>query len=151
MKPCEQCNVPFRPPSGAPGRFCSRRCYGDAKRAGNAGPVPVADPLEVRFRRMVAAGPGFGTDACWMWPGATDIKGYGRIRAAGRMILAHRLSWTLQNGEIPVGMLVCHSCDVPGCVNPAHLFLGTNEDNIVDRMRKGRFTRKRRPYTAAWD
>lgn len=78
---------------------------------------------------------------CWLWPKRT-IKtgkgsGYGRLNLLGER-LAHRVSYTLYKGEIPEGILVCHSCDTPLCINPAHLFLGTNTDNMQDAKNKGR-------------
>ena len=78
---------------------------------------------------------------CWGWKGFHNAAGYGVARFGGRgvkKILAHRLSWQLYRGEIPDGLHVLHHCDIPGCVNPNHLFLGTNLDNIKDRMKKGR-------------
>jgi hypothetical protein len=67
--------------------------------------------------------------------------GYGVIRYAGRVQKAHRVSYTLNNSPIPDGMMVCHSCDNPSCVRPDHLFLGTQQDNMDDRMAKGRYQR----------
>lgn len=64
--------------------------------------------------------------------------GYGRIYKDGRNVTTHRASWELANGTIPAGLWVLHRCDNPPCVNPAHLFLGTNRDNIADRHAKGR-------------
>lgn len=78
------------------------------------------------------------TDGCWMWSGTTRNGGYGRLSLYRLPIAAHRLSWEIHNGSIPDGLCVLHSCDVPGCVNPDHLFLGTIEDNNLDRHSKGR-------------
>ena len=80
-------------------------------------------------------------DECWEWQGYRNKKNYGVTRIGGRnskAFLAHRLSWTIHFGEIPHGMHVCHKCDNPPCVNPNHLFIGTNQDNIMDRVAKGR-------------
>lgn len=85
--------------------------------------------LEERFLDKVNK-----TDACWMWVGARNKRGYGNIQG----VLAHRISWELYNGPIPDGLLVCHRCDTPGCVNPDHLFLGTHQDNSRDMIAKGR-------------
>ena len=75
---------------------------------------------------------------CWEWIGSRTIKGYGLFCIEGKNMRAHRLSWQVANGEIPEGLCVCHHCDNPSCVNPNHLFLGTNQDNTKDRVRKGR-------------
>lgn len=76
---------------------------------------------------------------CWIWLGARDQYGYGKLGSHGRhMLSAHRLFYTFYKGEIPEGMSVCHKCDTPPCVNPDHLFLGTPLDNARDRERKGR-------------
>lgn len=91
-------------------------------------------PAEDRFWSRVNK-----TSTCWVWQGAPWAFGYGRIEVNGRGVSTHRFSWERHNGKIPEGMSVLHKCDVPLCVNPAHLFLGTQEDNMRDRAAKGRF------------
>lgn len=93
-------------------------------------------PLEIRFFEKIIK-----TETCWIWNAAKDSKGYGRIGMGGRKgkdVFAHRLSYQIHRGEIPVNMLVCHKCDIPACVNPEHLFLGTQTDNMRDCVIKGR-------------
>lgn len=75
---------------------------------------------------------------CWIYNGFRNVWGYGRIKSNGENTLTHRLSYIHHNGEIPKGMLVCHKCDNPSCINPMHLFLGSNTDNIRDSIKKGR-------------
>lgn len=77
-------------------------------------------------------------DECWPWIASRFHKtSYGQFRGAGD-VLAHRFSYRFFKGRIPVGLLVLHSCDNPGCVNPNHLFLGTSKDNTADMIAKGR-------------
>ncbi len=77
---------------------------------------------------------------CWMWTGTMLEDGYGRIRDdAFQNVRAHRAAWSLFVGPIPEGLWVLHYCDVPLCVNPSHLWLGTSQENTADRQRKGRW------------
>jgi len=75
---------------------------------------------------------------CWIWTAKTDEGGYGRMRVNGTFEVASRISYRLYFGEIPNEILVLHRCDIPQCVNPKHLFLGTYKDNAADRDSKGR-------------
>lgn len=85
-----------------------------------------------------------GPDACWNWTGSRIPKGYGNLKWDGKNRRAHRVAWTIAFGSIPIGLHVLHNCDNPSCVNPRHLFLGTNQDNVDDRERKGRNNPPRR-------
>lgn len=101
------------------------------------GPVPRS--FAERFWSHVNKTDGEG---CWLWTGATTVKGYGHIsagRTSGKTILAHRAAWEMAGrGDIPDGLFVCHTCDTPACVRSEHLFLGTNADNMADCVTKGR-------------
>lgn len=78
-------------------------------------------------------------DSCWLWIGYVRRDGYGSVTKGGRRMSAHRWAYELHHEEaIPVGMMVCHSCDVPLCCRPDHLFLGTGLDNQRDSSAKGR-------------
>jgi len=79
-----------------------------------------------------------GDDECWLWLGKAKVRGYGRISFQGRRWLTHRLSYTLTYGPIPDGLDALHTCDNRPCVNPHHLFLGTDIDNAHDCVAKGR-------------
>ncbi len=75
---------------------------------------------------------------CWLWTAATNEYGYGQFKIDGGMKLAHRIAWRLKHGHLPEELCVLHVCDTPACVNPDHLFLGTQVDNVADRNAKGR-------------
>ena len=78
------------------------------------------------------------TDDCWIWTACTIGDGYGKFSANGIQYSAHRYSYEIAFGTIPDGLWVCHKCDVPSCVRPDHLFLGTPKENALDCVRKGR-------------
>jgi len=88
-----------------------------------------------------------GPDECWEWLAGKMGEGYGVI-TQGRYDegkrRAHRVAWELTFGPIPDGLHVCHHCDNPGCINPAHLFLGNDAENMADSVRKGRSARGER-------
>lgn len=81
---------------------------------------------------------GQGLTACIETDWPRDSKGYGKARRAGRNWSAHRYAWTMANGPIPAGLVVCHACDNPPCINVEHLWLGTPSQNTLDRHAKGR-------------
>lgn len=96
------------------------------KKVNKDGPIPIQQP---------------NLGKCWVWAGGVSSRGYGSMRRGKRIdgdIRAHRASWLIHKGEIPAGFGVLHRCDVPLCVNPDHLFLGTSLDNTHDMMSKGR-------------
>jgi hypothetical protein len=95
-------------------------------------------PIAMRFWNKVAIA---APDDCWEWRGSRDHHGYGRIqrgRKGDGVVKAHRLSYELAHGPISSDLDVCHRCDNPPCVNPAHLFLGDATVNALDMVHKGR-------------
>lgn len=102
------------------------------------GAPDLSGTLADRFLAKVKRG---GADECWLWTGAVDEKGYGRINpgGGGSPIKAHRLAYYLATGEWPEAVL--HRCDVPPCCNPVHLFAGDQQANLADMRAKGRQAR----------
>lgn len=91
--------------------------------------------LKKRFERFISP----RDDGCLIWVGNCDTGGYGMIKIAGKTYKAHRAFWEfMKNEKIPDGLDALHKCDVPSCVNPDHIFLGTVADNMRDMREKGR-------------
>lgn len=87
--------------------------------------------LEAKSTKITESG-------CWIWMCGEDKDGYGQFSLQNKNIRAHRASWMVHVGDIPQGMCVMHRCDIPACINPHHLRLGTNAENTKDKMDKGR-------------
>jgi hypothetical protein len=129
---CRACGQLFPRYQSMPGVYCSRACW-------HARPKTE---LTTRFWSKVLK-----TDGCWLWQAGTNEHGYGLIQVGKRSAnnpvpsKAHRVAWELTYGPIPEGENVLHNCpggDNPACVNPAHLFLGSQKDNVRDMWAKGR-------------
>lgn len=127
---CSHCGTAFAT-DACRTRYCDTACYHGALRARST------ETLVARFWAKVNK-----TPTCWLWTAGT-IRGYGqfhlpRTGSTHHTVYAHRYAWTLTNGPILDNLSVLHRCDVPLCVNPEHLFLGTQPDNLADARAKGR-------------
>lgn len=97
------------------------------------------EALLVRLDRHSMPEPNSG---CQIWLSSSrNPYGHGHMGVNGRTVMAHRVAWMCNHGEIPDGMLILHKCDTAGCINPDHLFIGTHQDNEDDKVRKGRQAR----------
>jgi hypothetical protein len=141
MKPCLNCGEEFycAPSSDVGGtlpeqKYCGRPCY----YAGRNDPKKRQEAFWAQVEKE-------GHNGCWIWTGWKLNSGYGETTIKGRKITVHRLAFTWANGEIPKGKLLMHSCDVPLCVNPEHLSVGTDAENHADMRAKGRHPTKLTP------
>ena len=122
---CRSCKNVFVPKDHTRGKFCSLGCAG----------ISFQNTPEIFWRYVNK------TQTCWLWKRGTFTFGYGAFQFGGKLCHAHRLAYFFVHGQIPKGKMVLHRCDVPACVNPKHLYLGTQVDNVKDRVERGRSAR----------
>jgi len=110
-------------------QYCSISCNNKSRE--------TKSPLHIRFWSYVDRK---GGNECWEWKGTLDNHGYGKLSRGvfASPVFAHRLGWELFNGQIPKGMNACHKCDNPKCVNPSHIFIGSQKENMRDCSAKNR-------------
>lgn len=120
---CERCGLEY-PAKKYQIRRKQRFCSGECRNP---------ETPEQRFWKYVHK-----TESCWLWTGSKVSGRCGNCSAFSSGELAHRVSWRLHKGPIPEGLYVCHKCDNGFCVNPDHMFLGTQKDNMDDMISKGR-------------
>ena len=146
MKICNACGKQFfrKISKDRPGKFCGYGCYHKSLKGVRVGifweiatEQQKLERIRYYFDKHVIR-----QEGCWGWKGALSGNGYGFISVNsnnnGKRIHSNRVSWMIHFGEIPKGLLVCHTCDNRSCANPKHLFLGTTKDNAIDRKIKGR-------------
>lgn len=124
VRECIVCGTEFRRPPSVKARCCSHSCAGQSR----------SNRLEDLWNHVAKGSP----DVCWLWQRWRDRDGYGAFSVGGRKYKAHRLAFQLSTGIDPGELVVCHVCDTPSCCNPAHLFLGTQTENMEDMRREGR-------------
>jgi len=143
VRHCDQCGGPIARRGGR-SRFCSRTCFGLDRRGRTVWGVPTLSRFWSKVGRR-------GPDECWPWLGSRQASGHGQFVASvipHRLTPAHKFMWQLTHGPIGDGLVVCHRCDHGWCVNPTHLFVGTQADNLRDCREKDRHSRGERHYNA---
>lgn len=133
IKCCERCSTNYllkaSPANISKQKYCSRDCRNKAAKES----IPIwEDSMRSRLSKRQAK----RDTGCIEYTGQRGV--YGHIEYRRKTYLTHRVSWILERGPIPDGMLVCHKCDNPLCINIEHLFLGTYKDNTQDMLKKGR-------------
>lgn len=80
---------------------------------------------------------------CLIWRGSVNKDGYGSLQLEGKILRTHRVAWILKNGPIPKDRIICHHCDTPACVNTEHMYLGTDQTNSDDKIKRGRINSRK--------
>jgi hypothetical protein len=142
-KQCQLCHADYqvRRDKAERSKFCSAKCQIDNNRILRWRRHVESKYVELFWARVDRSN---GPNSCWLWTGAKGHHGYGFLNFRKRVWRAHRLSYYIANGAFDQSLCVCHACDTPLCVNPAHLWLGTNQENTADRDAKGRAARGNR-------
>lgn len=142
---CEICKVEYkwrRRNKDKPPRFCTRKCRLEFGHIGfrPGGQIRISElTKEDKLERLIKYYEKYVVkqNGCWDWNGIIEHTGYGKL-GIRPPIKAHRASWLIHKGEIPKGLIVCHTCDNRKCTNPDHLWLGTHKENTQDKISKGR-------------
>lgn len=144
MNLCEQQNVSTLPRSLLAGSAEAAIAQPSKKQLAL---MALSEEDRVRFWAGTAKVNSDDPDSCIIWLKSKTEDGYGYFCLPGKVVVrAHRASYLIANGELPSTAFICHRCDNPGCVNPAHLFLGTNRSNILDASAKGRLWNQRKTH-----